>query len=354
MFYDLVNEVAGESKEAVTDYRFKCPFCGETKYKFYVQKENPYLWQCYHCGRSGRPVSFVMQYYEVTFRKSVDILETYMEDEDIISFEKTTGYQPDELTDAEQVLLSLTVRKGKEDTPTMYTAVPYPTNTQFFQFNLQNQEAYPYMRYLLNRGVTLNQMLQHGMGYVIRGIVNKTEGDGTITVTNSVVFTTFDDHGQPQYWNTRSIEPDAYIKALNAPARKDQYGKNNSIFNLNRAKKTDKIIISEGVFNALTTGDSGVATFGKQVTEEQVAMLAEAGIDNPKLKYYIFLDTDATEQALKLARKLYQYVPNIYLVNNPYKGKDANDLGTEVTAQLIEQAIPYTEENSLKFLLGLD
>lgn len=353
MFYDLINDIAGENKEAITDYRYKCPFCGETKFKFYVQKESPYLWQCYHCGRSGRPVTFVMQYYGVTFHKAVDILDTYMEDEGLLNFEQITGYDSNELTEAEQILLSLTAHNNTPTSTEAMTAVLYPTNTKFFQFNMHNPEAYPYMQYLVDRGVTLKQLLQHGMGYVIRGEVAKTDGEGTITITNSVIFTTFDDHNQPRYWNTRSIEPDAYIKALNAPARRDQFGKNNSIFNLNRARKTDKIIISEGVFNALTTGDSGVATFGKQVTEGQVSMLAEAGIDNPKMKYYIFLDTDATKEALKLAKKLYQYVPNVYLVENPYKGKDANDLGSAITQELIRKAIPYTEENSLKFILGI-
>ena len=63
---------------------------------------------------------------------------------------------------------------------------------------------------------------------------------------------------------------------------------------------------------------------------------------NPQA-YYIFLDNDAKDQELKLARRLFDSgvdYSRIYLVKNPYGNQDANDLGMIKTKQLLDQAKP--------------
>jgi DNA primase len=151
------------------------------------------------------------------------------------------------------------------------------------------------------------------------------------------------------YWNTRSIEKDAYIKSFNAPSRPTEYGKNNTIFNLNWAKYSDKIVITEGVFDALTIGgDSGVGTFGKMITTEQVDLLIRE-TEERQLPIYLYLDRDAIDQMIKSAHRIKAKAPNrpLYFVLGDKK-RDANDLGPEKVQELIDQAFPADSEGELK------
>ena len=56
------------------------------------------------------------------------------------------------------------------------------------------------------------------------------------------------------------------MKTINAPSTQSQYGKKDVIFNFNVAKYQPFIVITEGVFDALTFDKYGVATFGKAIS----------------------------------------------------------------------------------------
>lgn len=354
MFMDLVRELAGDSKVAGMEERFRCVFCDDDKQRLYVQSEIPYLWNCKHCGRTGNAISFVEEFYQVGFGEAKDILATYDYDVDNIGVTLfNEAYHDDSLTDAEQLMLALShVNKPEESVDEELLAVPYPTGFKYIADNLKNPESYPFIRYLVGRGVTLQEMLRHGMGYVTQGQVRKATAEEVFNIYDSVIFTTYNDQGEPIYWNSRAIDKQATIKSLNAPSRDNEYGKHNTIFNLNTAKHLDYIVIYEGVFNALMSNEHGVATFGKQVTDKQVELLADTLNSNPDMKFYVALDSDAMKEADNLARRLYNYTDQVYLVSYPKGGADANDLGREVMARLVQEASVYEPGGSLRFLLG--
>lgn len=357
MFVDLVREECGDEKTGIEETRFCCPFCGETKYKMYVENEEPFRWICFKCDERGNPVSFVMKYYGVNYREAIDILLTYdydIEDLDLSRF--NSKYKDDSLTESEILLLAMRdVEKKKNgifdnnDEPTSLKMPPLPTGTKFFQYEASNPEALPYLQYLASRGVTAEQVIKHGMGYVPKGIVSLDNGK-ILELDSHVLFLTYDVEGNPIYWNTRAIKKDAFIKSFNAPNQKDEYGKSTTIFNLNNAKKTGRIIINEGVFNALSCGESGVATFGKQITHEQLMLLKQAVRYDKDMKFYIFLDRDAYDKGDKLGEQLSAFTKNVFLVMNP-TDDDANDMTKEQVDYLIETALPFNTANRLKYLL---
>lgn len=334
MFTDLLDSELGTAKYAVNDYRYNCPFCGDdTKHKLYVRVEEGHpknnLWHCFRCGNSGNPVSFVMKYYHVSFPEALSILEGYG-----YRF-NNKNYIPksDKLTDEEYLLLlldSIGKPKQEEELLVNLTPPPLPQGFKLLSQNLKDPEAYPFLAYCHNRGFTLNDIYTHNIGYVIHSWVPLGNGK-SVKLDNHLVFLTHDMQGNYQYWNTRAIG-ESFVKSLNAPSSDTEYSKKNTIFNLNRAVKTPQVVITEGVPDALTVGESGVGTFGKQVTDNQVQLI----IDNitEEQKVYIYLDKDAKTEMKKLAEKLYRQHEETYLVISP-TSKDANSLGREKAWEII-------------------
>lgn len=351
MFIDLLHQELGASKSAGAETRFCCPFCGESKYKFYVHNQEG-LYICFKCDERGNPVKFVMEYYSATYPEAVDILATY--DHDIkqrdnasVSFSNYSN----ELTEEERLFLFVS-RQGRpleEYEDTTFTMPAPPTNCKSLIQNFNNPEALPFFMYLSGRGVTLEQIERHRMAYVTYGEVYTPDGKRMV-LNNHLVFYTFHE-GQPVYWNTRSIEPNPFIKSLNAPSKPGEYSKLNCVFNLNNAKHTDRIVIQEGVFDATTVGDSGVATFGKQVSDEQINLILTETRER-ELPIYIYLDTDAWQQMVNLAARIRKLEPTraIYYVCDGGED-DANTLGREKVQELIQNAIPADTAGELKLRL---
>lgn len=352
MFLDLLKQELGDSRTAVGETRFNCPFCTDTKHKFYVHNENG-LWICFKCSETGNPVSFVMKYYNVSYVEAIDILATY--DYDVHAAREsqyTLSQYGQDLSEEEKLLLFIS-RRGEPieaNSSKKLKCPPPPTNCKSLMANFNNPEAYPFFQYLKNRGVTLEQIQTHNISYVTYGQITLADGR-KMDLVNHVVFFTFDENNKPVYWNTRSIEKNPFIKSFNGVSREGEYSKENTVFNLNNAKYTDKIVICEGVFNALTVGESGVATFGKKVTDKQIELLLSETKER-RLPIYIYLDADAWKEMIELARKLKKAdkARDVYFV---YDGsnRDANDIGTAAANELINNAFLADSQGELKIQL---
>ena len=349
MFLDLLKQELGASKDAGDQIRFNCPFCAEHKHKFYVSRDKG-LWICFKCSEKGNPVTFVTEYFGVTFPEAVDILATFDYDVEQRDDRLTPAQYGNDLSEEEQLLLFIS-REGKpyeEDKRKRFKCPSPPTNCKSLEANFNTPEAFPFFQYLHGRGVTLDQIKKHHISYVTYGQVELIDGR-KMDLVNHLVFFTFDSKGKPIYWNTRSIEQNPFIKSFNAPSQEDEYSKNNTVFNLNHAENTDRIVIQEGVFDATTIGDSGVATFGKKVTDTQIDLLVKAASKN-NIPIYIFLDEDASKEMGQAVQKLQAKSSSIpvYLVVNK-TGMDANDLGKEASEELIKNAILADTEGQLLF-----
>ncbi|QQO38095.1 DNA primase / DNA helicase [Staphylococcus phage vB_SauH_SPJ2] len=327
-FEDFLSQEIGTPKEnTVGELRYCCPFCGEQKYKFYVKQSldsTNGMYHCKKCGEHGNPITFMKSYYSITGRQAFELLETKNID---IQFPPTLEIYNTDLTESEKLLLRLN-GYTKDNSSIKSKAPELPIGFKLIKDNLNNKEVVPYLRYLKNRGITLQQILDYSIGYIINGYcysygINNEKKK--IVLRNSVIFFTYDNEGKYIYWNTRSIETNPYIKSINAPSKPNEYGKSDVIFNLNIASKQKFVVITEGVFDALTFDKYGIATFGKQVSKIQVNNLISS---IPKeTPIYIMLDTDATDFSINLANKLISHFNVVYLV--PHGNEDANDMGME-------------------------
>lgn len=350
-FQDFLTMEIGEPKEdAINETRYCCPFCGETKYKFYVLNSlgsDNGLFQCKKCGVKGNPITFMKEYYNMDGKTARDTLES-----NGISIDfAPQGLYSSELTERESLMLMLqgnntnTIEKKE-------TLLPpeIPLGIEYIKDNFDNPRAKPFIDYLLSRNITKNQMIDHCIGYVVNGKFRRSDGK-YLSLRNSVVFFTFDAYGKYVYWNTRSIEPNPYLKTINAPAKDNEYSRKDVVFNLNKAKNQPFIVINEGVFDALTFGDFGVATFGKQVTDRQIDLILKTIRDRDrKPKIYLFLDKDATKETVDSASRLYARHEQTYVV--PHGSQDANDMGMYQSLLLLkENSVLATPENLNLFLV---
>ena len=331
-FRDYLDLELDDYKDIGHEVRYNCPFCpSNNDYKFYVNVsggQRDGLWHCKKCDRRGNPVSFTMKYNNVGYREARDILEMYMDDDML-----TKGYRDQGLSDSEILyLLMIDREEDKEEEEEELKPPQLPVGIKLIMDNLNNPEVYPFVDYLVNkRNLPPEVIEKYNIGYVTNGYATTQQGK-RVNLNNHVVFFTYNDKGEYIYWNTRSIEKNPYLKSINAMANEGEYSMSKVVFNLNVAKRTGKIVIVEGVMDALTIGDSGVATFGKQVSNRQVNDIVK-GI-SPETEIYVMLDRDAPEQADALALKLYEKHKNTFIVLNPDKG-DANDLGHDRTWEII-------------------
>lgn len=350
-FKDFLGGVIGDSKQVSDkEVRFCCPFCGEVDYKFYVKVADDSSDGQYHCKKcnvKGNPITFMKDFYDLSSnREAYDVLTSNGIEMDTSGINKFNNNK--ELTESEKLMLIINGYEPMESKDTTKLTPPkLPTNLKYLRNEKHRKDAQPYLYYLYSRGVSDEQIDKHCIGYVIDGWF-KTSGDKYVNLKHSIVFFTFDDNGNYIYWNTRSIEPNTKLKTINAPGKDHEYTRKEVVFNLNVAKNLPFIVINEGVFDALTFGDYGVATFGKQVTDSQIELILNSISQDTLI--FLFLDSDATDVTQQVASSLYRKHKRTYLV--PHGDKDANDMGTSESFKLLKKnAMLATPENVTTFVL---
>lgn len=333
--------------ETSTEFRYECPFCHSSRVKFYISKDTG-LYICFNCSRQGSLVTLVKDLTGLSFTESL----SYLQDDWQVDGQYT--YTPDADTSFYTQLLETLDTDALTTTTPSLTAPALPTNTKLLMTNFSNPEAFPFFNYLKKRGLSLQQIKQQQICYVVTGTFRTQDKENPIN--NSIIFPTFNEQGQMIYWNSRSIEIDPYIKSINAPALENEYSRKDVIYNLNQVTARSRVVVCEGVFNALTVNFPptvvGVATFGKNVTDKQIQLLRAK--DGLITSYYLFLDEDARVEQIKLAQRMNNggiSQHKIYLVNN-HSSQDANDLGSRQSLLLVKHAKPMTDlATKLDFLL---
>jgi len=133
---------------------------------------------------------------------------------------------------------------------------------------------------------------------------------------NRIVFPSFDENGELNYFIGRTIE-DKQI-----PYKKSWNSYKDIIFNELYIDWEKPVILVEGVFDAIKAGDNAIPILGS--TLDSSFKLFRKIVENNSI-VYLALDPDADEKALKIAKLLNKYDIMVYKIDiSPYK--DAGEM----------------------------
>lgn len=275
---------------------FDCSLCGKHKLYVYLNTMTSY---CFHCG----------------------ILTKY-------DNEEQAAISVDRLKDKNiaQVL-----------SPYRLVGIEIP---QFYFDLLKSKEVGDfdhYMEYLSGRGFSEYDVARNNLRF----------GWMKSPLTRDKIFLPIVMNGDLVYYQIRNIGPGG-MRYLNPVADNIANKKTTVLFNFDSAKLSDTVIVTEGIFDAMTVGVSAVATMGKTLSVEQVGVLT---------RYWstiiLALDPDAYNETAVLFKKLQSMGKNVKILDiGQYK--DINDAGRKyVLTKLFElDDKKYSTLDYLKFKLN--
>lgn len=266
-----------------------CPFCGKA-HKFGVNLNNNRV-NCFICGDHGSPIDTIM------------------------SIEKLDSYK--ELKVFLKVFEGIEFFERPKEKKVVTTQIELPK--EYINIRLGTSRFGEMARnYLTGRGFDIDELSLKGYGYCREG-----RYQGYIIIPFFV-------GGQLVYFNTRKFFGNG-PKYDNPTIEEAGVGKSIIVYNLDALYLYDTVYIMEGVLNAETMGDQGIATGGKAVSPKQLSMIIKSPVKN----IILLLDPDAVKEAIEVGLELVNY-KRLKLVY--WEGKDdVNDLGKEETLRKVDK-----------------
>jgi len=310
------------------EYQFNCPFClvrkgsSDDKHHLYV---NPHRvlhgikgwYYCHRCQAAGPLTRILKGYKEVITRPSLTQWQQWLQ----------------ELKNPKKAVL----QTRKVELPEDY--VPCFKGT----------EAYDYLK---SRAIDDSIIADYKIGYGIKNLRGLTKEERRkYAGSGRIIFPDFDSEGCVVYWVARTYKGHT-IKYKNPPDSDAR----DKVYNLANAVQYRDVVITEGVISAIAAGRNAVATYGKDVTPTQVAMLVRGGFD----RYYVALDGDALKRArtakvttkppaIKLAKDLAGRGCAVLMVLLPYEHDPAS---VPNFMERLKNAKPFDFVLSLELLMA--
>lgn len=299
-----------------------CPVCQETRYRLYINTSTGALY-CHNCQFKGTIVNLIQFLEKIPYSQAKQQLADF----DIID------YTPIDITHTidYQAILSKFPEIPKR-------SVPLPEEYQRID-TCVNYTAVKARKYLHKRGITDKQIRIHNMGVCCTG-----------EYANRVIIPIYS-NSSLKFWVARDITGKSKLKEKSPHNEPFQFGKSEVLFNLDNAANTyGTIVLSEGIFDALSWGNIGVALLGKTLYNSQLESILhyKSQLENG---IYVALDADAADNANEVAKTLSSFF-NVYMVEIPKEYDDPNNyLITHSRPELwslLAKSAKYTELSWLK------
>lgn len=329
MIKDYLDELIGSTglhtQGSKPEVHWDCPLCDDRRKRLYVNMSS-HLVYCQNCDSYNRVRTVPKLIQAIT---GMDYIKAFSE---YRRFGEMSFKIPDSV---KEEVLSILSRSSIED---YYDKNPVPLPQHYTLLDESESDlARMTRKYLKYRGVTDGQITFHNMGYCYDG---KYKNRAIIPVYEGDLL---------RFWIARSIDRKAtYLKELSPSNNSQQIGKSDVVFNLfSAANLYGSIVITEGIFDALTFGDIGVSLLGSYISDEQIKVLLRYREIISK-GVYVALDEDARDKALDMAYRLYQYFP-VFICN--IHG-DPNSMGKEQCREALENAVEFTPLSNIILKLG--
>jgi len=285
------------------EIHIKDPRCHDHKMRLYVNLRT-HRWVCFNCegkGRSG--VSFVKWVLDCDDVRAARVI---ME-----SAARPSLWRADDEDEQPR-------RQRASDMP----EIPWPPNYRPLRLPA-DERSQPYWDYLINeRHLPPTLIRKYEMGYCRRG-----------QYRNRVVIPVYI-FGVRRGWVARTIignvQKRKYLNPMAAHTGR-------LLFNLDAvvANGSERVVLVEGVFDALRIPDLGVCTFGNKLSQDQIRMLVLSGI-----KRWVFAyDGDAIENAERYSGSVPSNIECFRAVLP--NGTDPGNAPMTVLSRAIREAEPW-------------
>lgn len=305
------------------EIHFDCIFCSDTRQRMYVNIDSGKV-HCHNCNYGGTIINLIQ------FVEGISWSQAMYRYKDIKGSQKL----PQKVSEEIQQRMIM----GQYRVDTDKRAIPLPEEYQLLSGS-SNIVAKRAIKYLHSRKISDKQIEQHKFGFCVSG---EYENRIIIPIT---------EYGELKFWVARAIGNVSFMKEKSPSDEEYQISKSEVIFNIDRAaQEYHSIVISEGIFDALSWGDIGVSLLGKSLYDEQFNIL----LDYRELLtdgVYIAVDWDARSNATKIAERLSDYF-DVKIINIPKKFDDPNKYlqkhNKKAMWKLIHDAEPYTKFSGIR------
>lgn len=192
--------------------------------------------------------------------------------------------------------------------------------------------ANPYVNYVRRRGASNDDVRFFRLGMCRTG-----------DLRGRVVFPSFDDKGELNFYTARKIDQEAWGQSYMTPSSTKDI-----IFNDCLVDWTHPVVIVEGPFDMLTVRRNAIPLQGKLLRPDSrlFERIVTSGVD-----VYLALDNDAMYDQVVMAHMLHRYGVNVHIV--PLDGyKDINDMGREHFGRCLMDAQRYRDTDRVRLLCG--
>ncbi len=313
---DLVSEYIKLEKKG-RNYLGLCPFHNERTPSFTVSREKK-IFHCFGCNKGGNVFQFLSQIENITYAQAVSKLASRFG----IKVEEKESFEYD-----------ITNKKDS-----MYYA--YILLADYYNYILLNTaEASIALKYLLNRGLSLQTIKEFNIGYapsnndsavsflekynfnmsyaVAAGVIKESNKKYCDVFNDRIIFPIRDDSGKIVAFSGRTLSKEKDIAKYYNTHETEIFEKKNILFNLSNSRpyirKKKEIMLSEGYMDVISSYQENV---------KNIVGLMGTNIDNSKIdkisqiadKFILALDNDSAgiEATIKIGDKLLLKSDNVY------------------------------------------
>ena len=265
----ILHETLGHYADKGSELLFKCPECGHHKRKFSVNLDKN-VFKCWICDYRGRNIRRVVRRFGTYLQ--LQAWDAITNRSDLEKF-ADLFMAPESGAGAQKLELP------EEFVSLCHSSVPA---TGLYA-----------LRYLKSRGLSEEDIIRWKIGYCFSG-----------EYRNRIIFPSFDNDGDVNYFVARSYNGDSY-KYKNPKASK------NIIFNHLYIDWNKDLTIVEGIFDAVIAGNS-VPILGSTLRTDSELIREIVRNDTP---VYIALDPDAAKKERKIIKTLLKYDVELYKID---------------------------------------